>query len=71
MGEGRNRAVLTKAGDAWPLWRTFVALLFRKCGEAMRAAQRKLSSSAKLKLSWTPRNNGHPSLLLALAQHII
>lgn len=51
--EDRNRAALGKgkAGGCLALLRTLVASVFRCCGESMRVAQRKLASSARLKLS--------------------
>jgi predicted transposase YbfD/YdcC len=53
MDEDRNRAGLGKgkSGECLALLRTLVASVFRKCGETMRVAQRRLSSSARLKLS--------------------
>ena len=53
LDEGRNRAALGKgkARECLALLRTLVASVFRSCGESMRVAQRKLASSARLKLS--------------------
>jgi len=51
--EARNRAALGegKSGECLALPRTLVASVFRSCGEPTRVAQRKLASSASLKLS--------------------